>query len=106
MLTQKKRRSFDTMNFIANNSKITKIIGKQKYTDINIAFPLNIATVVLSTSTMHDACIDSIRMYNIIKVSFFTWNPKGQQLRNLELPNKTLNVVFPDFNKSSNRKNG
>ena len=33
----KKRRSFDTMNFIANNSKITKIIGKQKYTDINIA---------------------------------------------------------------------
>ena len=35
-------------------------------TDINIAFPLNIATVVLSTSTMHDACIDSIRIYTCI----------------------------------------
>ena len=33
----KKRRSFDTKNFIANNSKITKTIGKLKYTDINIA---------------------------------------------------------------------
>ena len=33
----KKRRSFDTKNFIANNSKIIKTIGKFKYTDINTA---------------------------------------------------------------------
>lgn len=33
----KKRRSFDTKNFIANNTKIAKTIGKFKYTDINIA---------------------------------------------------------------------
>ena len=33
----KKRRSFDTKNFIPNNSKIIKTIGKYKYTDINIA---------------------------------------------------------------------
>jgi UDP-glucose 4-epimerase len=33
----KKRRSFDTKNFIANNSKIVKIIGKQKYANINNA---------------------------------------------------------------------
>ena len=33
----KKRRAFDTKNFIANNSKITKTIGKLKYTDIDIA---------------------------------------------------------------------
>ena len=31
----KKRRSFDTKNFIANNSKIVKTIGKFKYTEIN-----------------------------------------------------------------------
>jgi len=33
----KKRRSFDTKNFIANNTKILKTIGKFKYTDINVA---------------------------------------------------------------------
>lgn len=33
----KKRRSFDTKNFIANNSKIIKTIGKFKYTEINKA---------------------------------------------------------------------
>ena len=33
----KKRRSFDTKNFIANNSKIVKTIGKFKYTEINTA---------------------------------------------------------------------
>ena len=33
----KKRRSFDTKNFIANNSKITKAIGKIKHTNIDLA---------------------------------------------------------------------
>ena len=33
----KKRRSFDTKNFIANNSKMNKIIGKFKYTNIDLA---------------------------------------------------------------------
>ena len=32
-----KRRSFDAKNFIANNLKISKIIGKQQYTNINSA---------------------------------------------------------------------
>ena len=33
----KKRRSFDTKNFIANNSKINKVIGSFKYTNIDYA---------------------------------------------------------------------
>ena len=33
----KKRRSFDTKNFIANNSKMNKIIGKFKCTNIDLA---------------------------------------------------------------------
>jgi UDP-glucose 4-epimerase len=33
----KKRRSFDTKNFIADNSKIKKIIGKFNYTNIDLA---------------------------------------------------------------------
>ncbi len=32
-----KRRSFDTKNFIVNNSKINKIIGRFKYTNIDLA---------------------------------------------------------------------